>query len=44
MRGSDQERNLRVHERLVAGCLAGATAQTAIYPLEVTLGSIKPGV
>ncbi|XP_036952816.1 calcium-binding mitochondrial carrier protein SCaMC-3-like isoform X1 [Acanthopagrus latus] len=34
MRGSN-ERNLRVHERFVAGSLAGATAQTAIYPMEV---------
>lgn len=44
MRGSDQKGNLRVHERLVAGSLAGATAQTAIYPLEVILGSIKQGM
>uniref|UniRef100_H3D982 EF-hand domain-containing protein n=1 Tax=Tetraodon nigroviridis TaxID=99883 RepID=H3D982_TETNG len=35
IRGGDQKRNLRGHERLVAGCLAGATAQTAIYPMEV---------
>ncbi|XP_073322709.1 mitochondrial adenyl nucleotide antiporter SLC25A23-like isoform X2 [Pagrus major] len=34
MRGS-KDRNLRVHERFVAGSLAGATAQTAIYPMEV---------
>ncbi|TKS69072.1 Calcium-binding mitochondrial carrier protein SCaMC-3 [Collichthys lucidus] len=35
MRGSDENRNLRVYERFVAGCLAGGTAQTAIYPMEV---------
>ncbi|XP_041641033.1 calcium-binding mitochondrial carrier protein SCaMC-3 isoform X2 [Cheilinus undulatus] len=35
MRGNDESRNLRVHERFAAGSLAGATAQTAIYPLEV---------
>ncbi|XP_068178467.1 mitochondrial adenyl nucleotide antiporter SLC25A23-like [Antennarius striatus] len=31
----NDQTNLRVHERFVAGALAGATAQTAIYPLEV---------
>ncbi|XP_028305863.1 calcium-binding mitochondrial carrier protein SCaMC-3-like isoform X2 [Gouania willdenowi] len=35
IRGSNESRNLRVHERFVAGSLAGATAQTAIYPMEV---------
>ncbi|XP_018520336.1 calcium-binding mitochondrial carrier protein SCaMC-1 isoform X3 [Lates calcarifer] len=35
IRGSDETRNLRVHERFFAGCLAGAIAQTAIYPMEV---------
>lgn len=35
MRSKNETRNLRVHERLVAGSLAGATAQTAIYPMEV---------
>ncbi|GAB1286231.1 Calcium-binding mitochondrial carrier protein SCaMC-2 [Apodemus speciosus] len=32
--GSDQE-TLRIHERLVAGSLAGAIAQSSIYPMEV---------
>ncbi|KAM8878422.1 mitochondrial adenyl nucleotide antiporter SLC25A24 isoform 2-T3 [Spinachia spinachia] len=35
MRSNNETRNLRVHERFVAGSLAGATAQTAIYPMEV---------
>uniref|UniRef100_A0A1A8RJL6 Solute carrier family 25, member 41 n=4 Tax=Nothobranchius TaxID=28779 RepID=A0A1A8RJL6_9TELE len=35
MRGKNETRTLRVHERFVAGSLAGATAQTAIYPMEV---------
>ncbi|XP_029706858.1 calcium-binding mitochondrial carrier protein SCaMC-1 isoform X2 [Takifugu rubripes] len=35
IRGRDKRRNLKGYERLVAGCLAGATAQTAIYPMEV---------
>ncbi|XP_072240403.1 mitochondrial adenyl nucleotide antiporter SLC25A23 isoform X2 [Leuresthes tenuis] len=35
MRGSNETRTLRVHERFLAGSLAGATAQTAIYPMEV---------
>ncbi|XP_019331418.1 mitochondrial adenyl nucleotide antiporter SLC25A25 isoform X2 [Alligator mississippiensis] len=32
--GSDQE-ILRIHERLLAGSLAGAIAQSSIYPMEV---------
>lgn len=39
MRGSNKSRTLRVHERFVAGSLAGATAQTVIYPMEVISGS-----
>jgi hypothetical protein len=39
--GSDQE-TLRIHERLVAGSLAGAIAQSSIYPMEVRASS--PGV
>ncbi|XP_075895553.1 mitochondrial adenyl nucleotide antiporter SLC25A24-like isoform X1 [Nelusetta ayraudi] len=35
MRGGNQARSLQIHERFVAGSLAGATAQSAIYPLEV---------
>ncbi|XP_035516687.1 calcium-binding mitochondrial carrier protein SCaMC-1 isoform X2 [Morone saxatilis] len=35
MRGGNESRNLRVTERFLAGCLAGAIAQTAIYPMEV---------
>ncbi|XP_023131013.2 calcium-binding mitochondrial carrier protein SCaMC-1-like isoform X3 [Amphiprion ocellaris] len=35
MRGGSETRSLRVHERFVAGSLAGAMAQTAIYPMEV---------
>ncbi|KAM9363362.1 mitochondrial adenyl nucleotide antiporter SLC25A24 [Symphorus nematophorus] len=35
MRGGNEKRNLRIHERFFAGSLAGATAQTAIYPMEV---------
>ncbi|XP_017272560.1 calcium-binding mitochondrial carrier protein SCaMC-3 isoform X1 [Kryptolebias marmoratus] len=35
MRGSNETRTLRIHERFVAGSLAGATAQTAVYPMEV---------
>ncbi|XP_058497600.1 mitochondrial adenyl nucleotide antiporter SLC25A24-like isoform X2 [Solea solea] len=35
MRGRNESRNLQVHERFVAGSLAGAVAQTAIYPMEV---------
>uniref|UniRef100_A0A6Q2Y906 EF-hand domain-containing protein n=1 Tax=Esox lucius TaxID=8010 RepID=A0A6Q2Y906_ESOLU len=35
LRGSEKRGPLKVHERFVAGSLAGATAQTAIYPMEV---------
>lgn len=35
IRGRNESRTLRVHERFVAGSLAGATAQTAVYPMEV---------
>ncbi|XP_023815438.1 calcium-binding mitochondrial carrier protein SCaMC-3-like isoform X1 [Oryzias latipes] len=35
IRGHEDTRTLRVHERFFAGCLAGATAQTTIYPMEV---------
>ncbi|XP_060906089.1 mitochondrial adenyl nucleotide antiporter SLC25A23 isoform X1 [Labrus mixtus] len=35
IRGRNESRTLRVHERFFAGSLAGATAQTAIYPMEV---------
>lgn len=35
IRGGDEKRILRVHERFAAGCLAGAIAQTTIYPMEV---------
>lgn len=35
IRGGDEKRILRVHERFLAGCLAGAIAQTTIYPMEV---------
>ena len=31
----DVDRELAVHERFVAGSLAGGISQTAIYPLEV---------
>ncbi|KAM4749763.1 mitochondrial adenyl nucleotide antiporter SLC25A23 isoform 3-T3 [Anableps anableps] len=34
IRGRDETRTLRIHERFVAGSLAGATAQTVIYPME----------
>lgn len=37
MRGSKEVGTLKVHERFVAGSLAGATAQTVIYPMEVLL-------
>jgi hypothetical protein len=32
----DSKEELRVGERLLAGSLAGATAQTIIYPMEVS--------
>ncbi|GAA6103366.1 calcium-binding mitochondrial carrier protein SCaMC-3b [Tachysurus ichikawai] len=35
IRGSKEGGTLRVQERFVAGSLAGATAQTIIYPMEV---------
>ncbi|XP_068606803.1 mitochondrial adenyl nucleotide antiporter SLC25A24-A-like [Brachionichthys hirsutus] len=35
MHCNSDQRNLRVHEKFVAGSLAGATAQTVIYPMEV---------
>lgn len=41
--GSDQE-TLRIHERLVAGSLAGAIAQSSIYPMEVRPLGLLGGV
>lgn len=38
IRSRNESRTLRLHERFVAGSLAGATAQTAIYPMEVISG------
>ncbi|XP_073670408.1 mitochondrial adenyl nucleotide antiporter SLC25A23 isoform X1 [Paramisgurnus dabryanus] len=35
IRGSKEGGTLKVHERFLAGSLAGATAQTIIYPMEV---------
>ncbi|KAF7657061.1 hypothetical protein LDENG_00032430 [Lucifuga dentata] len=35
IRGNNETRNLKIHERFIAGALAGAMAQTAIYPMEV---------
>lgn len=35
MCGNKDAKTLRVHERFLAGSLAGATAQTAVYPMEV---------
>ncbi|KAM9856804.1 mitochondrial adenyl nucleotide antiporter SLC25A24 isoform 2-T3 [Aulostomus maculatus] len=35
MSGSNEPKKLRIHERFLAGSLAGAISQTAIYPLEV---------
>ncbi|KAM7386222.1 hypothetical protein PAMA_009047 [Pampus argenteus] len=35
IRGSKEGGSLRVQERFIAGSLAGATAQTIIYPMEV---------
>lgn len=37
IRGSKEGGSLRVQERFIAGSLAGATAQTIIYPMEVSL-------
>lgn len=33
---SSEPGKVRTHERFMAGSLAGATAQTAIYPMEVS--------
>lgn len=38
-----QQETLHVQERFVAGSLAGATAQTIIYPMEVRRGGLWPG-
>ena len=35
IRGSNVTRDVRIEERFIAGSLAGAISQTAIYPLEV---------
>ncbi|KAG7281926.1 hypothetical protein CRUP_002984, partial [Coryphaenoides rupestris] len=35
LRGNDETGHLKLHERFIAGSLAGAITQTAIYPLEV---------
>ncbi|XP_056135518.1 mitochondrial adenyl nucleotide antiporter SLC25A23-like [Lampris incognitus] len=35
IRGKNETRNLKVHERFISGALAGGIAQTAIYPMEV---------
>eukprot|EP00096_Caligus_rogercresseyi_P001546 TRINITY_DN1254_c0_g2_i1.p1 TRINITY_DN1254_c0_g2~~TRINITY_DN1254_c0_g2_i1.p1 ORF type:complete len:476 (-),score=120.76 TRINITY_DN1254_c0_g2_i1:355-1782(-) len=35
IRGSDTERELATHERLIAGSAAGGISQSVIYPLEV---------
>lgn len=37
IRGSKEGNSLRVQERFIAGSLAGATAQTIIYPMEVSV-------
>lgn len=37
IRGNKEGGSLRVQERFIAGSLAGATAQTIIYPMEVSL-------
>lgn len=37
IRGSKEGGSLRVQERFIAGSLAGATAQTIIYPMEVSV-------
>lgn len=39
--GTDQEM-LRIHERLLAGSLAGAIAQSSIYPMEVRALAVQP--
>lgn len=39
--GTDQEM-LRIHERLLAGSLAGAIAQSSIYPMEVRQEAESP--
>ena len=39
--GTDQEM-LRIHERLLAGSLAGAIAQSSIYPMEVRPLTVQP--
>lgn len=39
--GTDQEM-LRIHERLLAGSLAGAIAQSSIYPMEVRQRAGRP--
>lgn len=39
--GTDQEM-LRIHERLLAGSLAGAIAQSSIYPMEVRPWGCRP--
>lgn len=33
---------LRIHERLLAGSLAGAIAQSSIYPMEVRQAADSP--
>lgn len=43
IRGSKDGASLRVQDRFLAGSLAGATAQTAIYPLEVRRPAFVPG-
>lgn len=35
---SSEPGKIQTHERFMAGSLAGATAQTAIYPMEVSRG------
>lgn len=35
---SSEGKKIETHKRFMAGSLAGATAQTAIYPMEVRLG------
>lgn len=35
---SSEPGKVKTHERFMAGSLAGATAQTAIYPMEVSIG------